>query len=118
MSLTALLNRDCTIIRRTTSGTLDADGNDVPGETEVQTVCAIQQNSRTEHDGDGEVPDATWIVFLPFSKSLHSGDAIVVAGEIYEVVGEPARPQNGSEDMWHIEATVRRTAGTSDEVGS
>lgn len=118
MSLTALLNRDCTIIRRTTSGTLDADGNDVPGETEVQTVCCLQQARREEPAGQGEVSDTEWRVYLAFNESVHTGDAIEVGGESFEVVGEPWRAQDGSEDMWHLEVTVRRTAGSSDEVGS
>jgi hypothetical protein len=117
--LSQLINRPCTITRRSESGVEDAYGNDVPEETVVETVCELQQQRRDEPDQQGEVSDALWIAFFLPGTAVHTGDVLTVDGEQYEVVGDPWHPRNPrTQAEGQVEATLRRTAGSDDEVGS
>lgn len=111
MPLSALLNRPCTIIRRTPSVTHDIYGNDVPTESTVDTVCEIQQTQRTEPPTAAELGVTTYDVWLPIGTALGTGDALVVAGREYELIGDPWVADSGSAAVHHVAATVRRTAG-------
>lgn len=119
MTITALINQPCTLVHRADSGTQDDYGNETVAESTRSTVCSIQQTRRSEPGDQGEVSDTTWMVFLLPDESLHTGDQVIVSTETYEVTGDPWRafnPRTGS--VSHVEATVRRTAGAEDEVGS
>lgn len=112
-----LVNRSCTIVRREDSGTANAYGDKVATETSVSTVCEIQQRGRGE--GTDEVSDTRWIGFFLPAVELHAGDAVIVDAETYEVEGEPWRARNPrTGETSHVEATLRRTSGPGDEVGS
>ncbi len=117
MSLTRMLSRDATIIRRTATGEKDRHGDDLFETVEVEVRCALQQRRATETEDGGEISDTTWVLFLPIGTLIDTGDAIEVEGRRYEVTGEPWEAREGSRSMWHIEAEVQRTAGTG-EVGS
>lgn len=115
--LADLLNRAVTIINRSDGSETDGYGNAVPDEFLVETVGELQQQQRSEPVAEGELSDSRWLLVLPAGTLIGTGDAAIVDGEVYEVVGAPwpmRNPRTGAPH--HIEATVRRTAG--DEGGS
>jgi hypothetical protein len=119
MPLSTLINTPCTIVRRSESGSTDSYGNDVPMATETETVCELQQVQRQERDLEGETSDTIWTLFFLPDVALHTGDAVEIAGEVYEITGEPWRARSSrTQAVEHVEATARRTAGAGDEVGS
>lgn len=111
MSLESLLNTPCQIITRSDEGDQDAYGDPILTETVTETVCALQQNRRDEPGDMGELSDTLWTLFLPTDTELATDDAVVAYGKVFELVGDPWDAREGSADMWHVEATVRRTAG-------
>lgn len=117
MSVRLLVNRSCTVIRRTPSGSATPYGDKIRTEESVATVCELQQRGRGE--GADEVSDTRWLaVFLP-SEKIHAGYGLIVDSETYEIEGEPWRVRNPrTKIVSHVEATVRRTSGQGDEVGS
>lgn len=118
-AVASLITRACTITRTSESGTTDAYGNDIPGESEVSTVVEVQQRRRDEPDDQGDLSDTDWEAFFLPSETVRAGDTLTVDAEVYQVVGEPWRvwdPHLG--DYSHIEASLRRTVGPEDEVAS
>lgn len=117
MSLTQLINRTCTIIRRSESGATDDFGNDLPTETEEDTVCEVQQQRRTEGEADEEIAEGDWLGIFPAGTDLRTGDAVRVDGiGTFELVGDPWPARNPrSQTESHVEASLRRTAGSYDE---
>lgn len=111
MSLAQLLNQPCTIVSRSDEGDTDAYGDPILTESAAETTCVLQQNRRDEPGEAGELSDTLWTLFLPTGTALNTDDAVVVNGKIYELVGEPWDATEGSADMHHVEATLRRTAG-------
>ena len=119
MALSTLINRPCILSRRLPTGSEDAYGNVVPNEQNIETLCEIQQRRRDEPDAQGEFSDTEWLGFFLPADSVHTGDVVTVDSEEYEVVGEPWRARNPrTKATQHTEATLRRTAGDMDEVGS
>lgn len=119
MSIQTLINRPCQIIHRDASSTIDDYGDEIPMISIVETVCEIQQRQRTEPSDQGETSITEWVAFFLPRDSVHTGDAVVVEDETYEVIGEPWRARHPlARTEHHIEATVKRTAGAHDEVGS
>lgn len=113
------MNRPCTLLQRSEGETEDDYGNPIPVETAVETVCEIQQQQRFEREDADELAESRWLLILPIEQSVNTGDAVVVDGETYELVGDPWRVRNPRTGIHsHIEATVRRTSGPGDEVGS
>lgn len=114
MPLANLLNRPCTITRRSSTSTRDEYGKKLKATTTLATVCELQQRSRDEQDNQGETSDTEWLLVLPAGTAIDTGDAVTVTGEgTFELVGAPWRarnPRTGAES--HIEATLRRTAGS------
>jgi hypothetical protein len=108
-----------TLVRRSTSGARDAFGNDIPAEVSASVVGELQQRRRDEPNDAGELSAATWDLFLPAGTDVRTGDAVVVDGSVYEVMGDPwdaRNPRTGAAS--HVEATVTRTATHGDEGGS
>lgn len=119
MTLPGLINRECSIIRRRPGTTDDGYGNEIPEETVVASVCEIQQRRRDEPGDAGEVSETDWIGFFLPDESLRTADAIAVDGEEYEVVGDPWRARNPrTREFSHVEASLKRVAGSDEEVGS
>lgn len=118
MSLATLLIRPMTVIRRTSGDTFDEYGGDIPDESAVDVLGEIQQTRRDEPADASELSVTTWTVFLPIGTLVRTGDAILYAGESFEVVGEPWQANTGSATMHHVECTVKRTSTPSDEEGS
>lgn len=117
--LSTLINRPATVIQRSASGQKTRFGDSVRTESAVQTLCEIQQKRRDEPAQEGELSDSDWNLFFLPGTDLSSGDAVVVDGEEYELVGEPwvaRNPRTGH--VSHIECTARRTRGPDDEGGS
>lgn len=115
MSLSTLINRPCTILRRTASAAVDDYFNEIPTVTEVPAVVELQQIQRTEPDVEGEFSDTRWLAIFPPDTALTTGDAIVVDGQTYELEGDPwdvRNPRLGAAS--HVEATVCLTAGAED----
>lgn len=116
--LSQLLNTPATILRRSADGGEDEFGNPTQGVEEVEISCALQAAGRsraTEKDEYGEISDTTWKLFLPIGADIDSGDAVVVKGRKYELVGDPWNAEEGSSRMWHVEAFARRTATQGDD---
>lgn len=113
--LSQLINTPCTILSRTDGGGQDDYGNETDTTTEVETVCELQQTRRDEPDAQGELSDTTWQLFLPASTEISTGDSVMVDGVVYELVGAPWPARNPrTRTVSHVEATVRRTAGSRD----
>lgn len=120
MSLATLLSRPVLITHRLPSTSLDAYGGEIPDEQLIETVGQLQQKARTEPPTEGELSVTDWTLFLPVDTLLRTGDTITMLdeGQDYEVIGDPENMRMGSPAVHHVEATVRRTAGSDDEVGS
>lgn len=118
MTLTSLLNRSLTLVRRSTvSGDTDAFGNVIPTETLVDVVGELQQQRLDEPAEAGELSDTRWVLFLPAGTDIDTGDAVIADGQIYEVIGDPWQARNPRTQLpSHVECQLRRTAGAGDEV--
>lgn len=114
MSLSTLINRPCTLIRRS-PGSTDELGNQVDTETLTAAVCEIQQRQRGETP-EAEWSKAQWVGFFLAGTQLDTGDAIRVDGlGTFELVGAPwpvRNPRTQAES--HVEATLSKTAGAAD----
>lgn len=115
--LAQLLNRPCTILRRSESGSEDDYGNEIPDEQQVETVCELQQRSRQEPGNEGELSDTSWLAIFPAGTELDTGDGLLVDDQKYEMVGDPWIARNPrTRAVSHVEATLRRTE--SEAAGS
>lgn len=115
--LSHLLNRPCTIRRRSASGTIDDYGDAIATETTVDTVCELQRRDRADAEpaGQGELSDTYWLLVLPAGTVIDTGDRVIVDGETFEMFGAPWPVRNPwTQAASHVEATVRRTAGAGD----
>jgi hypothetical protein len=114
MSIARLVNRPCTIVRRSETDATDAHGNPQKEEAEVETVCELQRQAKRSSDepaGAGELSDTLWDLYLLPGTDIRTEDAIVVDGAEYEMVGDPWAVRSPfTKRESHIEATVRRTA--------
>lgn len=116
MSIDALMNRPCGLLRRSPTGERDRFGNPKHDAVLIDTVCELQQRQRAEPGDDSELSDTTWALFLPAGTDVRTGDAIVVDDVTYELVGDPWDARNPrSRAVSHIEATVRLVAAADDE---
>jgi len=118
VSLASLISKPCQIIRRLPGTTTDEYGRDIPNEVIVDTVCEIQKMPRRtegEAPAEDELSDTLWHLFLPSGTEIRTGDAVIFEGWRYEMVGDPWDARTGSPRVWHVEATLRRTAATGDE---
>jgi len=117
--LDQLLNRTCVIETRVPGGR-DEYNNETDSVVEVSTVCELQQRQRTETGDRGEVSVTEWMLVLPASTDLSTGDTVLVDGDRYEVTGDPWQARNPrTQAVSHVEATVKRTSGVDPElVGS
>jgi hypothetical protein len=111
-----LMKTPCTILRRAVTGEDEFGDPTKGGSTEVETRCALQPGGRVEHDKHGEISDEVWALDLPIGTEIDTGDAAVVKGKKYELAGDPWNAEEGSPSMWHVEATVRRTAAPGDDA--
>lgn len=112
MPIADLLNRPLTIIRRTDSGDTDEFGNEIPDETMVDDLGALQQMQRKEPTDAGELSAATYTLFLAAGTVIDTGDAVIVGDSTYELVGDPSRVYNERTGIeHHVKATVVLTAG-------
>jgi hypothetical protein len=112
--LSKLLSRDCTILHRAQSSNTNRYGDEIPAGTTEVTVCELQQVRRAESQ-EGEIAETTLKLYMLPTVSLTTGDAVTVGGITYELVGEPNllhHPRTGT--AHHLEATVRRTAGSEE----
>lgn len=112
--LTRYMTTPCTIVRRIDSGEQDVYGDEIEGESTFDTVCDLQQRRREEPEGAGELSVTEWLLIAPVDVDLTTGDAVIVAGAEYEVVGEPARLRELSPRMHHLEATLKLTAAAGE----
>lgn len=115
MSISTLINRTCHLHLRDESGTLDDYGNDLPSVTVTATVCEIQPRRANEDDNQGELSDDDYVAYFIPGTDLSTADAVVVAGETFELVGKPPvwrSPRTG--ENVYVAAYVRRTAGSED----
>lgn len=115
MGVADLMTRSATLLRYADSGEVDEYGDAVKTLTETSVSCELQQQRRNEDDEQAEVAESRWRLFLPAGTEVDTGDAIEVGGDRYELVGEPWPVHNPrTEEISHIEATVRRVAGAGD----
>ncbi len=119
MPLSKLINRPCTIHRRVPSEERDAQGNEVAGTNDVETVCELQQLAREE--GAEEVTETRWAIFFLAGTEIGSGDEVTVPDEgRFKIDGKPDHKRNPrTQQMAQVEATACLVAGAEDEeVGS
>lgn len=114
MSLNRMMSIPCTVISEVATGEKDRYGDPITEEVEVETKCALQQFRGEEHEQAGEVSDTLWNLYLPYGTTIGSSASIRVEEREYEVVGESWSAKEGSRSMWHIQALVRRRAGTGE----
>lgn len=120
MTLSSLISRPCTIIRRVSSSDVDEYGNEEPDEETVETVCEAQPTRIAEPAAGDEVSDEDWTgFFLPGdATTLTTADAVWVDGlGTFEIVGRPPtlrNPRTGIDAF--VQVRLRRTAGA--ETGS
>lgn len=114
MSLSTLISTPCTITRRSASTDIDPYGDEIPAEATATTVCALQQTMRMEPDAETDLSSTTWMLFLPTGTVFGSGDVATIDGEDFEAIGEPWDATDGTPAVWHVEATVKRVAGSED----
>lgn len=118
MPISRLLNMPATIIRRRPGEEEDERGNQVSVPKEVETRCWIEKRKRAEEEPgqEGELSDTLWAGYFEAGVDLRTGDAIVIDGQgKYELVGDPweaINPRTGQAS--HVEANLRRTAGSGD----
>jgi hypothetical protein len=112
--LSRRINRACTLIQRSDSGTIDRYGDQIKDRSSVDAVCELQQVRRKEVDGQISVGD--WDGFFPAGTILDTVSAVQVSGlGTFEVVGAPWSVRNsGTRRDSHVEATLRLTKGASD----
>jgi hypothetical protein len=114
MSLTRMLTIPCTVVSRVPTGEQDRNGDPLTEEVSVTTKCALQQFRGEEHEEGGSVSDTLWNLYLPYETQIGSSAVIEARERRYEVVGECWKAEEGSRSMWHVEALVRRRAGTAE----
>lgn len=114
MSFNRMMSIPCTVISRVPTGEKDRNGDPLTEEVSVETRCSLQQFRGEEHEQAGEVSDTLWNLYLPYETQIGSSAVIVANERRYEVVGESWKAEEGSRSMWHIEALVRRRAGTGE----
>jgi hypothetical protein len=115
MSISTLINRPCVILQRSQPGSVDSYGNLETVDVEAETVCALQKQATlasSEPAGEGEFSATGWNIFLLAGVDINTGDAVVVDGLTYELVGDPWPVRNERTGVIsHLEAEARRTAG-------
>jgi len=109
MSAERMMKTPCTILQRVPTGEKDRHGDVITKLVEVETYCSLQKVRGAEHEDGGEVPDTSWLLWLPWGTAIDSGAAVRAKGRQYEVVGDPWDVDEGSRSLWHVEAAVRRT---------
>jgi hypothetical protein len=115
MSLAELLSTPVTISRKIASGKTDEYGDEIPEVETVQAVGELQQQKREERGDQGEVSTTDWVLFLPAGTDIRTGDAVTIGVDQYQMVGDPWAVKNPrAGDISHIEASVRRVAGSEE----
>lgn len=93
MPLQQLINRPCTIHRTLSSEARDELGNEVPDDSDVETVCELQAID-SEEEAQGASDTRYRLYFLP-AEEVGSGDEVTVPGEgRFKLEGRPARQRN------------------------
>lgn len=100
---------------RSSTGATDDRGDAVPDTDEVATVCELQQERRQEKDQQGELSDTQWVAYFLPGEDLSTADALIVDGQEFELVGDPWQARSPrTQEVSHVEVTLRRTAGSED----
>lgn len=112
MSVRDLMRHEAALVTRT-PGEPDEYGNPTSTETELATVCELQQAGARE-ELDGAVPVTTWRVFLPADAPAKGWDAVRLAdGRVLELNGDAwavSSPRTG--ELSHVEAYLTETSVT------
>lgn len=118
MTVSALMNRTCQIVHRSSTGTEDEYGNVIPAETTTSTVCELQGAALrvgAEPNNYNDLSKTKWTIYLPAGTALESADVVIVDDEEYEVDGdvwEVRNPRTGT--LSHIEGAVVKVSGAFD----
>jgi hypothetical protein len=114
------MNTPATLLLRTPTGE-DEYGGETSEPEEVEVLCEIQKQIRraAEEPGDqGELSDTLWNGYFPNDRAaeLRTGDSVrVEALGSFELVGDPWLARNPrTQAVSHVEASLRRTAGSED----
>jgi hypothetical protein len=118
VTISTLINRTCTITRRSSSTSKDDYGNVIPATSTVTTVCELQQQPRrsdSESEAHADLSDTQWVAFLLPGEQIDASDKITVDGQAFEVAGQPWPARNPrTQAVSHIEVNLRRVAGGAD----
>lgn len=110
------------IFRREESEETDDYGNELPGDTAVQSVCEAQPRSSVEPARQGEFSDTEWVgFFLPADIAFLNTASAVWIPEVgdFEVDGDalPWRDPHTTRQEY-VQVNLNRTAGAEDDVAS
>lgn len=114
MSIETLINRECLLLQRESTGTTDELGNETKTDSVTATVVELQPRTADEGTSTEEISADDFTAFFLPSEDLTTADAIVVDGLTYEFVGKPPTWRSPLTALSYIEAPVRRVAGAGD----
>lgn len=107
MSLKRLFSQTATVVSTPFGPETDDYGNVVPGaESRVEYPARLEETGSTEVTLDRDTVTSDWRVFLPPEAAISAYDRVEVDGEMYEVVGRPARLRT-PRGVHHVEARLR-----------
>ena len=111
MSIESLIRQPCVLTKRAASGAVDEYGDEVLAETQVETVCALQQRRREEEGDAGENSESDWVAFFLPDEDVDTASKLVQGTRTFEFVGSPWPVEDHLRGIvHHIEATVRIAA--------
>lgn len=117
MSILNLMSRKATIVHRGYDpDVINEYGDEIPVDSETETVCEVQQQRASEPGMEGEFSSEDWIGFFPITIGMNTGDAVTVAGVgTFEVVGDPWYADTGTVQVHHVEVNLRQAGDQTPE---
>lgn len=112
-----MINRPCTVHVRADDGERDEHNNPVRNDSTRETVCELQQRSRSELSGQTEVSATEWVAFFHAGEELDRAFQLEVDGQIFEFDGAPWPAWNSrTQKIAHIEASLTLVEADAEEV--
>lgn len=107
-----LMTETCELVLRGEPAGYDEYGVPVPAEPRRETwACWYEPRGSSEAVVAQEQQiDGLWI-YLPLDAPLNAADAVIVAGDQYEVEGEPGRQPGGFITPGFVKAALGRVRG-------
>lgn len=106
MTIERLMNQPATLHQQTAPAD---DYDQTPGAATPVTLNVYLEQTAATEAADDAAQQTEWRVFLPAGVEVHGNDTITIAGETYELAGDPWEvwnPRLGR--AHHQEAMLRR----------